>query len=474
MSKLIAQYEEALSIESDEYKIIDLKNNIALELRDSDSDRALLISHETLKASQALEYELGIAWAKLNIGFQNDFLGQKENVSEYLKFALDVFKKRDHLPGIAYAYKYLGFYYWGLGEVDKAFEMMYLGLEETKNTDTYYEGWEYYELAVFNFDLGKLKESKGYYQEALRIFEPLEYEHGWGRTYNGLCSIAIKEGKFDEAYKLGEKALAIHTQSNYNMGLSRTYYDLGIVLEHREAYDEAKTYYTKSLLIREQVKNISATITTLLALGKINLKLKDLDPSEGFLLRALHLAEQISAKAKTLSVTLLLIELYESKNNPQEAARYYKKAIDLQTEVYKEDAESKLKSVTNKFLAKQKEKEAEIHQLKNVELKNAFDQINIKNKELLLTIDELTKTRVKKKAITITLVFAIFLFILEELIVEPYIEFYTGNQYGSIGIKFLLALLLKPMELLIEKYMFNRILYKKYHGLNNREERPLV
>ena len=460
MSKLIKQFEEALLTETNELKIIDLQNNIALELRDSDSEKALSISHETLKTSESLGYELGKAWSKLNLGFQNDFLGKKENVLEYLEFSLTVFKKNKHLPGIAYAYKYLGFYYWGLGEVDKAFEMVYLGLEATKGTNTHYEAWEYYELAVFNFDLGKIADSKKYYSKALRIFEPLEYEHGWGRTYNGLCSIAIKEEDYDEAYKFGEKALKIHEQSNYNMGLSRTYYDLGIVSQKTEKYEIAKDYFAKSLAIREKVKNIAAIIGSLLALGSSCLKLNDLDQSEIFLLRALSLAEQIKAKAKILAVTLVLIEFYEASLAPDKAAQHYKKAIELQTKVYKEDAESKLKSVTNKFLAKQKEKEAEIHQLKNVALKDALNQIKTKNEELQSTIDELTRTKVKKKAITITLGLAIFLFILEELIIEPYIDAQTGNKYFSIGMKLALALLIKPIELLIEKYLLNRILYK--------------
>ncbi|MFQ3576017.1 MAG: hypothetical protein SNJ77_06230 [Cytophagales bacterium] len=91
-------------------------------------------------------------------------------------------------------------------------------------------------------------------------------------------------------------------------------------------------------------------------------------------------------------------------------------------------------------------------------LNNLNESLNLKNIELQETIDELTKARIGRQAATISFVILIVLFVLEELMMGPMIDQMTNNNlWYSAGAKFILALLLKPLESAIESFLLNQV-----------------
>ncbi len=92
-------------------------------------------------------------------------------------------------------------------------------------------------------------------------------------------------------------------------------------------------------------------------------------------------------------------------------------------------------------------------------LNNLNAKLQDKNVELQNTIDELTKARVGRKATTIVLLVAVALFLISEGVLEPQIEAQIGdNIWLGLLFKGLIALLLKPIETLTEKYLMTQAL----------------
>ncbi len=89
----------------------------------------------------------------------------------------------------------------------------------------------------------------------------------------------------------------------------------------------------------------------------------------------------------------------------------------------------------------------------NDKLATLNDQLNDKNVELQNTIDDLVKARVGRKATTIVFVFALILFVFSEALIEPYIDSYADNIYLSLAIKAIIAMSIKPLEMLVENSM---------------------
>lgn len=87
-------------------------------------------------------------------------------------------------------------------------------------------------------------------------------------------------------------------------------------------------------------------------------------------------------------------------------------------------------------------------------LNSANEALEVKNIELSNTIDELTKARVGRKAQTIILFIGLTLFILEEIVLEPLIDsIVRDNIWISLGVKMVIAFLLKPLESFVEGWL---------------------
>ena len=111
-------------------------------------------------------------------------------------------------------------------------------------------------------------------------------------------------------------------------------------------------------------------------------------------------------------------------------------------------------------------------------LNRAYDKIQkfnsdleSKNIELQETIDELTKARASKKAATIVIVLAVLLFLISEGIIEPTVEANTTNPYIGFAFKGVIALLIKPLETLVEKQLLKNATKNKRNILEEAKLR---
>lgn len=97
----------------------------------------------------------------------------------------------------------------------------------------------------------------------------------------------------------------------------------------------------------------------------------------------------------------------------------------------------------------------------NRDLQSSSAEINRKNDLLQNTIDELTKARVSKKATTIVLMAAILLFLVSEVFLEPIVDSYFQQDFIiNIAIKGSIALLLKPIDYLVEWFLLKDAMRK--------------
>ncbi len=104
----------------------------------------------------------------------------------------------------------------------------------------------------------------------------------------------------------------------------------------------------------------------------------------------------------------------------------------------------------------------------NDELKASHEQIEKQNTLLVetndilqQTVDELTKARISRRAATLVIFIAIILFFLSEVIIEPVIDsFFKKQLLGALILKGSIALLLRPLDTLMEGYLLRNALKK--------------
>lgn len=102
------------------------------------------------------------------------------------------------------------------------------------------------------------------------------------------------------------------------------------------------------------------------------------------------------------------------------------------------------------------------------DLQKSTEEIDQKRIMLQNLVDELTQAKVSKRATTITLTAAILLFGISELFFDPIIDnYYEDDFFTNIILKMSFALLLKPIDYLIEWYLLQEVKRKNARNLKN-------
>jgi len=147
---------------------------------------------------------------------------------------------------------------------------------------------------------------------------------------------------------------------------------------------------------------------------------------------------------------------------------HYKSYHHIREEVQHEDNEKKIKNLQLIFEAEQTKKE-------NAIIKAQKNEIELKNKQLQETIDELTITKISRKAKVITLVLGIFLIVAEEPIMGLVLH-QIGEENGilTIAAKVIIILSLKPLDKGIEHFLLKRLVLKNRKKKANPDQSVVV
>ena len=369
-------------------KLIDEANNKIWQLRgapQSDFD-AISIGLGALEKSKELNYKFGIARGTLNLGMASFILDNNFALAiQQMNEALNLFKSLDDKKWIANTLLTIALISNTGGKTDDALYHALRGINyyENNKVDVCDKIMAYYILGTIYNDLKKYDEAEKNYK--LGIADATVTARTWsGRIYIGLASIYSEQKKYDEAINMNLKGLEVLKKEKNTIGESRALNDLGIIYKKLKQYDKALKFLLEALEIRENHRITRFAVSSYIELSALYTEVDEFDKALGYLAKAEKTAVEIDFKVKLAQVYQDAGDIYKLKNDFKQALFYYEKLMKLNEELHKKDIENKIQSLTNDLL---KEKEAEIERIKNVELKAAYDIIELKNKEILDSIN---------------------------------------------------------------------------------------
>jgi len=92
----------------------------------------------------------------------------------------------------------------------------------------------------------------------------------------------------------------------------------------------------------------------------------------------------------------------------------------------------------------------------NLQIREQNEEIKDKNFELEGTVLLLAKAKVGRRASTIMMIIALVLFVLEQVLLEPYISRNISIPFAGLGILLILFFVVKGLESGLEKYFMNK------------------
>jgi adenylate cyclase len=375
------------------------------------------------------------AWGLYYLALNEHINGQFDASINFTQQSLALFEQLNDTEGLANAYANLGNI---RGRQDNYTEAL---KNHTKALQIREETGNKADIAASYNNIGHVHEDQGNYPEALKNYihalklrEETGNKKGIASSFNSIGLIYQYQGAYDDALKNQLRALQIQEEIGYKPGMAVTYNNLGVTRWRQGNINEALEYYLKALQIREALNDQHGLVFSYINIGAIyhlqadepetslNQRTKATDKALESFLKALEIARAVDDKrgiaaayhgigghyakqgdyAQALSNNLLALQFagelgykllvkecaqslfnnYKDIHDFENALTYHEKYHQVESEMLGEQAQKQLTQLNFQHNLEQKEKDLEIEQLRNVELKREKDR----SENLLLNI----------------------------------------------------------------------------------------
>ncbi|HYP09581.1 MAG TPA: tetratricopeptide repeat-containing sensor histidine kinase [Bryobacteraceae bacterium] len=271
----------------------------------------------------------------------------------------------------------LGMVQWTLGNFDEALrhvERALPVLREFKDSST--EAFAMAAKGGILHSLGQYDLAVACYRDSLELFRDTGFKVGVARALSGLGSAYQALGLVAAALECHKDSLEIAEKAGHSIALSRALTDLGQVYESQHRFDDALDCHRRALAMREQEKYLQPQTTNLFHIGSILHNMGDTERALENLHRGLAISEEIGARPKLGDFHQVLSDIYEKTGDLRSALHHYKAYEKIKAEIFSDQA-------TLRHKALELESQLEIHRLRNVELAELLEQLQITQAELL-------------------------------------------------------------------------------------------
>lgn len=363
---------------------IDTLNNRVWQIRgvpEPDFD-AFTESLNNLEKAKSINYITGIAKCQLNLGMGSFVLkNDKQLALNYISEAFEIFKKLNDKKWIANTHLTLAIIYNTLANPEQALFNGLRGISyfEKNEGDVFDKIMAYYILGTIYKDLKKYDEAEKYYNTGIK--HSTKINDSWiGRIYSSLANIYTHQQKYDQAIDISLKAYDILKSENNILGESRSLTDIGLIYKKQKKYDTALNYFFEGLKIRETNNLTQFVLSSLLEIGNTYCELNKNEEAIIYFKKAEKIALNLNIEPKLINIYKEIASAYKAISNFEESVIYYEKLFKISIIFNQNQLDIKLSNVNSELI---REKEAEIEHLKNVELRAAYNIIELKNKEIL-------------------------------------------------------------------------------------------
>jgi serine phosphatase RsbU (regulator of sigma subunit) len=369
----------------DTIKSIDETNDLIWKLRgvpiaDKNYD-PMKAGLDALEQSKELNYRYGLGRSYLNMGMGSFVIlhDLDKSFAELIE-ALSIFNELQNKKWAANTRLTLAIINTSHGRSEQALYNALKGIEYYENCaeDDMDKTMAYYVIGTVYKDLKKYFEAENFYRKGIATKE-VETTSWGGRIFTSIASIYTQQKKYDDAIKMSEKSLQLLRDQQNIIAESRALTDLGLIYRQLKDYDKALNYLFEGLKIRQEINLKQFALTSLIEISATYREIGENNKAINYLKLAANLASETNQHTRLAKIYREIAETYKSLNQFEQSLAYIELYLEITHRIADNEKESKIENLQNALL---REKEEEIERLKNVELKNAYNLITEKNKEI--------------------------------------------------------------------------------------------
>ena len=379
---------EGFSSASEQMKLIDSLNNDSRGLRYTDLNASMENAAKALSLAMEHQYLKGQAYANLNLAAGHFLRSENQDALRLGRKAMEYFNVHTLEPGHVDTLTYIGNIYESFGDYETALEHCQKAYRIAKDIDyTVGLGEVQSVLGLIYSRLSDHDRALKAFEDGLRIREEQGDQLAMASSLNRIARTYTLKKQYEKALIYYNKSLRIREKLNQIEAVAWTYLGLASTYEDMGALDDARGYYQKILGDTEGRLDNRCKLQAMLGMGRILYKMKQGKEALDFFEDSRKLAERLEAKPLLVEAHQALANYFESIGDFEKALILYKNYRRIREDVLNDDTRNRLNNQQIAFAIEKSEKEKEIFQLRNVELKSAYDEIQLKNKEITESID---------------------------------------------------------------------------------------
>jgi serine phosphatase RsbU (regulator of sigma subunit) len=370
----------------------DLRHHNAGQYLELALEALIIVEGQACLDAKDITQEAGMA--HLNAGNVYWTLSRYNEAEKHLKDAIQLFKQNGNYSKEAFAHAILSNVHSVKGDYNKAFTSVTycLQLIDEKEGEEETRGLGYLSAGSFNLDLESYDEALDFFLNSYAEFAAINDKLGMARATNNAGAVLNKFGRYQEALDYCNQSLVLYRQLDHQPGQAMALRDIGSIHTSLAEYQTALEYFNKSLELREQnylLKTSSADgiITCLIDIGHIYNLMKLPEQALPYLIKALEICQNFNVLPKLYNVHLKLYESYKLQKRYDKALEHFEQFFEVRQQVLGQETSNKIQMIQTKYALDLIEKQAKIEKANNEKLKQAYDEIKIKNKNITSSLE---------------------------------------------------------------------------------------
>ena len=375
--------------------------------------------------SAAIGYNRGIFFAGFYAGCALYLQSQFEEAGPYFLAALDGFRGLQDRGGTVSALRYLGLAHHSLCRYEQALEYyreeLYLR-EQHFRDDSVGAAGARANIATLYLLMGQHDIALQSYLHVLALLGNREEDRIYTATMSNIANVYMALEDYDRALEYQNRVLEIYRKNGDEIGEANTLLNLSwnhmhcgrggqaldcstgafVLFEKQgnikkqavallysgqayfrlQQYGEALDFCRRSYVISYTVGDKKNCMDVFRTMGDILSATEDNELAKEYYTCALELARETKMRQMEYELCEQLAGMEERMGNAESALRLYREYVQVKEEVLDEHRRQAISEMQLHFNVEQSEKAKEIYRLRNIELANALEEVELLNRDL--------------------------------------------------------------------------------------------
>jgi serine phosphatase RsbU (regulator of sigma subunit)/Tfp pilus assembly protein PilF len=370
-----------------------------------DIDKTREYRNKSLKISEEINDDEGIANSLNHIAIFYDHEGNTEKAIEYFQKSIAIREKIKDQKGLATSLTNIGGVYENQGDIPKGLEYYHRALKiQERINDKEGTALTLNNMGYIYVNQDDPMKALEYYQRALKLYTEIQDKSGIAFTLNNIGYLHLSSKDDSKALHYFNESLKRCEEIDYQEGIASCLNAIGSIFLNKGDLTSSLTQFQRSLVIFEEIGNKYGSTNALKDIGTILLKQGKVVEAEKYANKSLQSAREIGYPDNIKRAASLLKSIYKKQNKFSDALTMYELEMQMNDSI--SNAETKKASVKKQFQYDY-EKKVAADSIKNAEKQK------VKNAQLIAQDAQLKQARTKNYALyggmVLVLVFAGFM-----------------------------------------------------------------